>query len=171
MDNSSLPRFPATATEKGCQDSYDTDPGLSSRTLKNLRNLSLICAFILMLVALRRTSAAIERSRIPPPPRQISLTKEIVDKVQFHMTRAEVERLLGPPTESHVVDPRFDGIEESLEWSNRHLGLPRNSRIWRKWVDSDDNSKSITILFADGKVYYWLKSKSLSNSFHSFHEN
>jgi hypothetical protein len=125
-----------------------------------VKRLLVVAAFLpavfIGLIGLRRDHSPIPVPVHEPPP-NFEMVKQRYQDVRFLLTRKEAEQLLGPPTEIAVREPELVDRLEQIEFWNRHLGLP-DGRVWVRWTDPNDKETSITVLFADEKVYYKLKS-------------
>jgi hypothetical protein len=71
--------------------------------------------------------------------------------------REEVEEEIGPPTERNYQNPEHTRVMEELLWIRRHRSIPAD-REWVRWVDPSNPEKSVTVLYADGRVY-WIAKK------------
>ena len=66
-------------------------------------------------------------------------------------TRDEVEAEIGPPTERVPWTPELVRRTDEVRHMNRDRVPP--DQEWMRWVDPKDPSRSVTVLFAGGKVY------------------
>jgi hypothetical protein len=129
-----------------------------------LAKLGLAVGIVLLLCWLRTAADRIGRPSpaAPPPARPAAVPAGPVDfeeVVQWHtrrvgllQTRADVEAEIGPPTEQAPPSPYLDERLERVLHSSRHVGVPAD-REWVRWVDPNDPTRSVTVLFAGGQVF------------------
>jgi hypothetical protein len=75
----------------------------------------------------------------------------------LYQRREDVEEEIGPPTERNYQNPEHTKVMEELLWIHRHDSVPAG-REWVRWVDPRNPEKSVTVLYAGGKVY-WMSKK------------
>jgi hypothetical protein len=130
-------------------------PSLPARIGKRLLIvLALMPAAFVLAVGLIR-----EVDSPPPQPLDFSVVAERSRFIGAFVTRTEVEHLLGPPTERHVVSPELKEVELQMENGGRNM-MP-TERVWDRWTDPKDNGRSVAVLYAgfarSDKVYRWFK--------------
>jgi hypothetical protein len=114
---------------------------------------------VALLVWLGRIADA---ARHPPPrpgPLDFPLVMERFSRVQSGASRAEVERLLGPPTEEYAWGPEIQQFEVS--WWNWGRNIFPDDREWDRWSDPTDPERWAAVVYTglgqQQKVYHTLK--------------
>jgi len=109
---------------------------------------------LLILGILWWLTAAIRDARVPPAPPPAPLPFQEVEERYRKLTslwwragnRADVHRLLGPPTYGIWNDPAIRAVERAWEHTDRH-SIPRpENRVWDKWVDPDNSGRWVIVL-------------------------
>jgi hypothetical protein len=104
-----------------------------------------------LIYELRRTILGIERpppSALARPPLDFKLVEESYDLVPPGASRAEVERLLGPPTHRNIGESDFP---PELRSRLRHLVY--EVQFWDKWIDPKDEHRWVLIRYVQDKGY------------------
>jgi hypothetical protein len=70
---------------------------------------------------------------------------ERFDRVQRWASRAEVERLLGPPTERDAWGPEVEQFEE--DWWNGGRNIFPKDREWNRWSDPTDPERWAAVVY------------------------
>jgi len=157
MDLSTLPRYPEPVARNPVSPESSLDP-----MPQRIKILWLCLKVMAIFATLFWLDFAVNRLQPKRPvpiertPYEFHFVEYRYDHVGNTATRERVEELLGPPTEPIVISPELEEIIPDLEWSNRHFGLPAD-RVWVRWTDPRDPSKSVTILFAGDRVYHKMK--------------
>ena len=159
MSLSSLPKYPAPAVRASARPA----PPVARELTRILAKLAAAAGIVLLLCWLRATADRMGRPRAAtsaqapatPAPRTPVEFEEV--EWWYHnrwlfQTREQVEAELGPPTRHVPWNPELVERVGAVEHSNRHFGVPRD-QVWLQWVDPKDPGKSVTVLFAGGKVY------------------
>src|SRR3954465_9137488 len=77
-----------------------------------------------------------------PPPIDFKLVMERYDKVRgVYRDRAEVEALLGPPTERNASGADVGRLEAYVVNGNAGRDLYPSERLWDKWSDPTDPNR------------------------------
>ena len=90
----------------------------------------------------------IERSRAsdpPQPPLDFRRVAEQFGQVQKGANRAQVEILLGPPTERHEWGPEVDQFGPG--WWNGGKSIYPKRREWHRWSDPTDPERWVVVMY------------------------
>jgi hypothetical protein len=164
MNFSSLPQYPAKLVLPSVEPPSCSVSPISSQLRRTRTNLLLAIAIVTLLLLMHRSVVPqIERPQTmvaPALPIPTNVDFEEVEawyyRERLHQTREEVEAEIGLPTERLVWTRELVELTAVEEHMNRHFGLPTD-RVWVRWTDTKNPSKSVTVLFAAGKVYRKIK--------------
>jgi hypothetical protein len=159
MDFSSLSKYPTPQRPVAAAGVRKGDPAFPQRVTRILVGLVFVAAVAGMLYELRRMADAFEHppSVAPPPPLDFKLVQARYSEIRLQSSRrAEVERLLGQPTQRSVWGPEFTEREEILENQGKNRVPPM--RRWDKWSDPTDEGRWVAVFYADygaADTVYW----------------
>ena len=157
MDFASLPRYRAFPKPSTAVD--ERGPVLSPRARRIARDLALSLAMVVALYLLRQFAAALDRPPPPvPPPLEFRVVAERFRRLEECRTRAEVERLLGPPTDPNAWGPELAQFEERW-WNSGRNWFPKE-RLWHRWSDPGDPDRWVAVVYtgyAEPIVYARIK--------------
>jgi hypothetical protein len=133
---------------------------ISSR-IAALRRFVLVLSFLPAGLVFVIAASRDNMPRPIPQPLDFPVIEERYSRLfpYMHITRSEVEQLLGPPTERNVFEAELRTFELALENGGRNF-MPR-VRVWDRWSDPNDGSRWVAVLYdghsASGNFYWPLK--------------
>ena len=162
MSLSSLPQFPVPESPPPA-DAESPETRRLPKSVRILINIGLAAAFVTMVFVTRAEAEKFRRGEAPPvssavhaEPWDFKKVEDAYGQIAWGMSRSQIEAILGPPSHPAIWEPAFATKLSWIEHKNRHLGI-RTPRIWSRWVDRNDLSKSVTVFFGGDQVYDWDK--------------
>jgi hypothetical protein len=156
MDFSSLPKYPPPDGPGAATCLRENSQELSRRVIRILLELVFLLAVMLLLYEFRPIATVADRPPPAAPPLDFKLIEARYNKVGLFVSRDEVRKLLGPPTELPFWEPGLEQLTADVEQWNMHSELP-SDRIWVRWTDPNDKGKCVTIFFAGNQVRFKFK--------------
>lgn len=161
MEFSSLPQFPKQSGVAQVRADQGT-PVVSPQIRRILIKFAWPALIVTVLFCLRYATAPKTRPPVVAPAQATAPTPLDFNLVELWWDRSvgaleqrrdEVEEEIGPPTERNYQNPEHIKVMKELLWIYRHSSIPLD-REWVRWVDPRNPEKSVTVLFAGGKVYW-----------------
>jgi hypothetical protein len=153
MSLSSLPKFPNPPRPGSEARVQKSALGLTPRATRVLVELGFIAVFGVAFYVLRQAAIRVEHPPAPEPapaPLAFDLIEKRFPQVPWYASRAEVVKLLGPPSDWALTYP--EAPVDVPRW-DYEMGMGKH-RIWYRWNDPANKEKWILILFADDKAYF-----------------
>ena len=142
-----------------------TDPVVAlcrdKRAAYKVDTVARFACILLILGVLWWLTAAIRDAQVPPKPPPAPLPFRKIEERYGELTklwwragdRTDVHRLLGPPTYAIWNDPDTAAAERDWEWDRHFIPPKPENRVWDKWVDPDDSSRWVIVLYSGYPSY------------------